>query len=341
MRMPRIASGGAVPYPLAPPAAPNGERRGGRHTQRFMETLCPPRPGVSRSGGLGGRCFEPLVGRPCALPLIRIKVPVLPNVTSAAYRPTPGLAQRMSPSRVNLRAHGRDRLECSIAPGIAPSIATRRKDLKMESFEHLCKVALEAERFVVTGNVKFFVRRKTRKKGHPEYQEHGYEIDLVGARGDRLVLAEVKSYFGSRGVSRQGFRGLADETRRTHYERFKLFNEPDLRAEVCELARKQFGYEPDRLELRMYVGNFARGHEQVVRAHLAKLDPPVQVVGLGEIVDALLGLAEKRSYIDDPVVMTVKALAAARLLARRPKSGSEKSSLSMPISAEPVHSDEP
>ena len=73
----------------------------------------------------------------------------------------------------------------------------------MESFEHLCKVALEAERFVVTGNVKFFVRRKTQKKAHAEYQEHGYEIDLVAARGDQLVLAEVKSYFGSRGVNRQ------------------------------------------------------------------------------------------------------------------------------------------
>ena len=112
----------------------------------------------------------------------------------------------------------------------------------MESFEHLCKVALEAERFVVTGNVKFFVRRKTQKKAHAEYQEHGYEIDLVAARGDQLVLAEVKSYFGSRGVNRQEFRQLADETRRTHYDRFKLFNDSELRAEVCALACEQYGY---------------------------------------------------------------------------------------------------
>lgn len=57
----------------------------------------------------------------------------------------------------------------------------------MESFEHLCKVALEAEDFVVTSNVKFFVRRQTRKKAYPEYQTHGYEVDLVAARGDRLI----------------------------------------------------------------------------------------------------------------------------------------------------------
>ncbi|MFL5826734.1 MAG: hypothetical protein ACJ76V_09445, partial [Thermoleophilaceae bacterium] len=33
-----------------------------------------------------------------------------------------------------------------------------------------------------------------------EMQTHGYEVDLVAARADRLVLATVKSFFGSRGV---------------------------------------------------------------------------------------------------------------------------------------------
>jgi hypothetical protein len=39
--------------------------------------------------------------------------------------------------------------------------------------------------------------------------------------------------------------------------------------------------------------------------------PPVQAIGLNEVVSALVGLAAKRTYVDDPVVMTVKALAAA------------------------------
>jgi hypothetical protein len=43
---------------------------------------------------------------------------------------------------------------------------------------------------VITGNFKFFVRRKTRKAAYDEYQEHGYEVDLVAARGDQLVLAQ-------------------------------------------------------------------------------------------------------------------------------------------------------
>jgi hypothetical protein len=202
-----------------------------------------------------------------------------------------------------------------------PGVFNIEEDLYMESFEQLCKVALEAERFVVTGNVKFFVRRKTRKTAYDEYQEHGYEIDLVGARGNYLVLAEVKSYLGSTGVSRQGFRGLADETRPTHYDRYKLFNDPALRAEVCTRACEQYGYEPHRLETRLYVGKFASGHQPAVCAHLASLDPPVRVVALDEIVTALVTLAGKRTYTDDPVVMTVKALAEAGRLASVPVQG--------------------
>jgi hypothetical protein len=162
--------------------------------------------------------------------------------------------------------------------------------------------------------VKFFVRRKTRKVAYDEYQEHGYEIDLVAARARRLILAEVKSYLGSQGVSRQGFRGLADETRHTDFDRFKVLNDPELRAEVTALASERYKYKPHQVEWRLYVGKFAAGHEDDVRAHLENLEPPVHVVALPKIVDALVGLADKKTYTDDPVIMTVKALAAANRL---------------------------
>ena len=66
----------------------------------------------------------------------------------------------------------------------------------MESFEQFVAVAMEAEGFVVSKAVKFPVQRKTRKASHPEVQTHGYEVDLIGARSNRLVLATVKSFFG-------------------------------------------------------------------------------------------------------------------------------------------------
>jgi len=70
----------------------------------------------------------------------------------------------------------------------------------MESFESFVALALEDEGLVVSEAVKFRVKRRTAKTSHEETQTHGFEVDLVGARADRLVLATVKSFFGSRGV---------------------------------------------------------------------------------------------------------------------------------------------
>lgn len=183
----------------------------------------------------------------------------------------------------------------------------------MESFEQVCRVALEAEGYAVSGNVKFFVRRKTRKRGRDEYQTHGYEVDLVGAKAGSLVLAEVKSFLGSGGVSTAGFAGLGEPSgKASKAAQFKLFNERDLRTKVLAQVRKRYGYKADEIEMRLYVGRFRSGHEEAVRGHLAKFRrPPVRVVGLKEIVGQLLQQAERRSYIDDPVLVTVKALAAA------------------------------
>lgn len=181
----------------------------------------------------------------------------------------------------------------------------------MESFEHVCKVALEAEGFAVTSNAKFAVRRRTKRVGYEEYQTHGYEIDLVGARGRQLVLAEVKSYLGSVGVNRQGFVGLADRTKKTFFDRYKLINDSELRLEVAKVACARFGYALEHLEWRIYVGNFARGHEAEIRDYLLALSPPVRVVGLNDIVSSLIGLAKQKTYFDDPVLMTVKALMTA------------------------------
>ena len=66
----------------------------------------------------------------------------------------------------------------------------------MEAFESFVAVALEAQGLVVSSAVKFPVRLQTRRADHVEVQRHGYEVDLVGARADRLVLATLTSYLG-------------------------------------------------------------------------------------------------------------------------------------------------
>jgi hypothetical protein len=182
----------------------------------------------------------------------------------------------------------------------------------VEGFEHVVKVAMETEDLIVTSNLKFPVSRQTKKLLTEERQTHGYEVDLVGARRNKLVLASVKSFFGSRGVNEQGFIGLADESKGTHFDRYKLLNELDIQDGVVRAAASQFGYSEQDVELRLYVGKFAtKNSREFITTHLRSERGglrPVEVIGLDEIVNQILGMVHKRTYLNDPVVMTLKAL---------------------------------
>jgi hypothetical protein len=82
--------------------------------------------------------------------------------------------------------------------------------------------------------------------------------------------------------------------------------------EVVSQAAELYGYSPSQVEMRLYVGKFAGGHEEAIRRHLAGFThPPVRVVGLPEIADSLVATTERRTYTDDAVIMTVRALRAA------------------------------
>jgi hypothetical protein len=187
----------------------------------------------------------------------------------------------------------------------------------VEGFEAVVKVAMEAENLIVTGNLKFPVARRVKKKSREETQEHGYEVDLVGANREKLVLASVKSFFGSGGVGRQGFKGLADESKRTNYGLYHLFNELDVQQGVIQQAAQRFGYLESQVELRLYVGKFRQVDKASIIQHLGQPRPgflPVTVFDLEQIVVELLGVLDKRTYFNDPVVVTLKALKHARKL---------------------------
>ena len=186
----------------------------------------------------------------------------------------------------------------------------------MEGYEHLVKVSLEAEGLIVSSNLKFPVTKKTRKSGG-EKQTHGYEVDLVGARKDLLVLASVKSFFGSTGVRREGFQGLVKNTNPTprqqrHFNLYKLFNDKKVREGVIARAAERFGYSPRRVELRLYAGKFQNeAAKNDITAHLQQIKAgkgPVKVFGLAETLAKLLTVLESKTYFNDPVIMTLKAL---------------------------------
>src|SRR3954463_3677332 len=90
----------------------------------------------------------------------------------------------------------------------------------VEAFESFVALALETEDLVVSEALKFPVTQQTPSG----LQTHGHEVDLVGARSDRLVLASVKSFFGSKGVFADHVAGTA--AKREHNQRYALLNKP-------------------------------------------------------------------------------------------------------------------
>ncbi len=192
----------------------------------------------------------------------------------------------------------------------------------MEAFEQVVKVFLEAKGYIVTSNVKFSVRRKTKKVKYDEYQTHGYEVDIVAARHDSLILGSVKSFFGSVGINRQGFRGIADNSRQTHFKNYAMFNEPEVREGILREAEKRYGYPRSQTQFYLFAGKFKTGDEIVITDHLNGIEAgagPVRVVNLESIVEGLLEAAQSKTYYNDPVVMTLKALKEAGVQLKSPK----------------------
>lgn len=194
----------------------------------------------------------------------------------------------------------------------------------MESYEQFVAVAMEAEGLIISEAIKFPVTRQTKKAAHTEVQTHGYEVDLVGARADRLVLATVKSFFGSRGVVAEHVDGTSTDIRGNSL--YALLNDPVVRTSVVDVAAERYGYSVDEVELRLYAGRFAaptKGtHEAAIRHWCASQQVgsgPIVVYGVEDVVRAVRLAARSKTYRDNPVLVTMKVLEAAGQL--RPMTG--------------------
>jgi hypothetical protein len=187
----------------------------------------------------------------------------------------------------------------------------------MEAFESFVALALETEDLVVSEAQKFSFQRQTSSG----LQTHGYEIDLVGARADQLVLASVKSYFGSRGVPADHLMG---ESSSAHLnKRYSLINDVELRTAIVGAAANRFGYPLQQVRLRLYVGRFAgsrpgeQSHEQRIRDWCATQKVgggPIEVIDVREVVARVRVVAESRRYRDNAALVALKVLEAAGAL---------------------------
>jgi hypothetical protein len=187
-----------------------------------------------------------------------------------------------------------------------------------EAFEAFVALALEDEKFVVSESVKFPVSRQTSKSAYAETQTHGFEVDLVAARADKLVLATVKSFFGSRGVVWQHV--LGESTKSADNSGYALLNDQLIRDAVVEGACKRYGYTRDQVQLRIYVGKFAdKGgkHEARIREWCDKErvgSGPIKVFNVVEVAEAARRVAARKAYRDNPALVAIKVLDAANML---------------------------
>jgi hypothetical protein len=186
----------------------------------------------------------------------------------------------------------------------------------MEAFEQFVALDLEADRLVVSEAIKFPVTRQTHKTDHVEIQTHGYEVDLIGARSNLLVLATVKSFFGSKGVQAKEVMGKAGKT-----AGYALLNDPVIRDGVVSAACDRYGYAPEQLQLRLYVGKFASSartaQETLIREWCSGQrigGGPIEVRSLDNIIGRVRQISSSTMYRDNPVIVTMKVLAQAGLL---------------------------
>lgn len=173
---------------------------------------------------------------------------------------------------------------------------------------------MESEGLVVSGALKFNVKRKTRKAAYDEYQTHGFEVDLIGARRDRLVLATVKSFFGSRGVVADHV--LGDDS---HYSKlYALLNQHDLRDAVVASAATRFGYDLSQVELRLYAGRFSTpASESRIREWASEQfvgGGPIHVFDASGVIAKVREAAASKQYRDSAVLATLKVLEATGAL---------------------------
>lgn len=192
----------------------------------------------------------------------------------------------------------------------------------MEAFESFVAVALESEGYVVAGPTKFRVEQVTQKARYKERQTHGFEVDLVAARADRLVLASVKSFFGSRGVVAEHVTGTT--TNDAARKLYRLLNDVAIREAVVAGAADRYGYDLSQVRLRLYVGRFAgpkKGvHETQIRQWCAGQHTgggPIEVFGIDEVIARVREAAASKQYRDHQVLVTMKVLEAAGLLTLR------------------------
>ena len=84
---------------------------------------------------------------------------------------------------------------------------------------------------------------------------------------------------------------------------------------------ERYGYRRDQIRMRFYVGKFAGAtsgtDERTVREWCANRiigGGPIEPVGLADVIDSVRRVAASKTNINNPVIVSMKVLAFAKLL---------------------------
>jgi len=194
----------------------------------------------------------------------------------------------------------------------------------MEAFESFVALALQTEGLVVSDAVKFKISLPTKNKSRQEVQEHGYEVDLVAARSDKLVLVSVKSFFGSNGVRASEVSGVSGRAGDAGY---KMLNRPEVREGILREACSLYGYSPSQVEFRLYVGHFMSVNQELATRKWCSEQSvgsgPIKLVSVDEIVDLVKQKAESKTYLNNPALVTLKVLQEAEQYSKKKNKNKE------------------
>jgi len=90
-----------------------------------------------------------------------------------------------------------------------------------------------------------------------------------------------------------------------------MFNERRVRNGVLKAASDRYGYPKGKIQFALFCGKFTACDEAVVRRHLRAMKVgagPIWVIGPKQIVEGIIGFPKNRTYINDPVLATLKLL---------------------------------
>lgn len=106
----------------------------------------------------------------------------------------------------------------------------------MEAFEQLVSEILWMEGFWVRTSVKVdLTKEEKRRIGLPSTPRWELDIVAYSGRDNLLKVVECKSFLDSRGVTLRAF----DGSHKGEADRYKMFNQPDLRKVVFERLSQQ------------------------------------------------------------------------------------------------------